>query len=176
MRNRDLDHKLERAITFLVTTFQQSGNNPKPVILHSIRVALFLYEYQYPEETIIAGVLHDLVEDTDCTILEIEENFGREVAQLVEANTFNSKIADKTEQNREMFSRCQAKGKMALLIKAADILDNSHYWHLLTDKELSQWLVWKIEYFLQLSRSELGEEQVWHKLSQRYQQLSTSIS
>ena len=58
MRNRDLDHKLERAITFLVTTFQQSGNNPKPVILHSIRVALFLYEYQYPEETIIAGVLH----------------------------------------------------------------------------------------------------------------------
>ena len=75
-----------------------------------------------------------------------------------------------------MFSRCQAKGKMALLIKAADILDNSHYWHLLADKELSQWLVWKIEYFLQLSRSELGEEQVWHKLSQRYQQLSTSIS
>ena len=64
------------------------------------------------------------MEDTDSTIIQIEENFGTEVAQLVAANTFNSKIADKTEQNREMFARCKAKGKMALLIKAADILDN----------------------------------------------------
>ena len=176
MENPDFDHQLEQAITFLVTTFQQSGNNPKPVILHSIRVALFLYEYHYPEETIIAGALHDLVEDTACTIIEIEENFGTEVAQLVSANTFSSKIADKTEQNREMFSRCKASGKMALLIKAADILDNSRYWHLLTDKELKKWLVWKIEYFLQLSLPELGKEQVWHKLSQSYQKLNTSIS
>ena len=108
MRDLDFDHKLEQAITFLVTTFQQSGNNPKPVILHSIRVALYLYDYDYPDETVIAAVLHDLIEDTDCTIPEIEQNFGREVAQLVAANTFDTTIVDKTQQNREMFSRCKA--------------------------------------------------------------------
>ena len=89
MKSPEVDHQLEQAITFLVTNFQHSGNNPKPVILHSIRVAHFLYEYDYPEETIIAATLHDLVEDTDCTIIQIEEHFGREVARLVAANTFN---------------------------------------------------------------------------------------
>ena len=68
MKNPAFDDQLEQAIIFLVTTFQQSGNNPKPVILHSIRVALFLYEYHYPEEVIIAGALHDLVEDTNCLL------------------------------------------------------------------------------------------------------------
>ena len=173
MKNPAFDDQLEQAIIFLATTFQQSGNNPKPVILHSIRVALFLYEYHYPEEAIIAGALHDSVEDTDCTIIQIEDNFGTEVAQLVAANTFNSKIADKTEQNREIFARCKTKGKMALLIKAADILDNSRYWHLLADKKLSRWLIWKIEYFLQLSWPKLEKEQVWQQLSQRYQQLNS---
>ncbi|HIE28211.1 TPA: HD domain-containing protein [Candidatus Poribacteria bacterium] len=175
MRNPDFDHKLEQAITFLVATFQQSGNNPKPVILHSIRVALYLYDQDYPDETVIAAVLHDLVEDSDCTIPEIEQDFGKEVAQLVAANTFDATIEDKTERNRKMFSRCKAHGKMALLIKAVDILDNSRYWHLLTDKELSRWLLWKIRYFLELSALELEREQVWQNLSQRYQQLVASI-
>ena len=176
MKSPEFDHQLEQAITFLVTNFQHSGNNPKPVILHSIRVAHFLYEYDYPEETVIAATLHDLVEDTDCTIIQIEEHFGREVARLVAANTFNSKIEDKTEQNREMFSRCKSYGRTALLIKAADILDNSRYWHLLADKKLSQWLIWKIDYFLQISLPELEKEPVWHKLSQRSQQLNSKVN
>jgi hypothetical protein len=64
---------------------------------------------------------------------------------------------------------------MALLIKATDILDNSRYWHLLTDKELCRWLLWKISYFLELSAPELEGEQVWQKLSQRHQQLAALI-
>jgi len=171
MRNPDFDHRLEQAITFLVEMFQQSGNNPKPVILHSIRVALHLYDQDYPDEIVIAAVLHDLVEDSDCTIAAIEQNFGQEVAELVAANTFDATMADKTEYNREMLARCKAYGKMALLIKAADILDNSRYWHLLTDKELSRWLLWKIRYFLERSAPELEEEPVWKNLSQRYQEL-----
>lgn len=172
MRNLDFDHKLEQAIIFLVETFQQSGSNPKPVILHSIRVAHYLYDQKCSDEAVIAAVLHDLVEDSDCTIAAIEQNFGKEVADLVSANTFDATMEDKTEYNREMLTRCKAYGKMALLIKAADIFDNSRYWHLMTDKDLRQWLLWKINYFLELSAPELKEEPVWENLSQRYQELA----
>ena len=75
-----------------------------------------------------------------------------------------------------MFSRCKSYGRTALLIKAADILDNSRYWHLLADKKLSQWLIWKIDYFLQISLPELEKEPVWHKLSQRSQQLNSKVN
>lgn len=167
----EFDHRLDQAITFMVTTFHRSGNNPKPVILHSIRVALYLYEQGHRDESVIAAVLHDLVEDSDCTLPEIEQHFGRAVAELVAANTFDETMEDKTEQNRKMFAHCKAHGKTALLIKAVDILDNSRYWHLLSDKELSRWLLWKINYFLDLSAPQLEEEQAWISLSQRYQQL-----
>lgn len=174
--NLDLDHELEEAITFLVVTFQASGNNPKPVILHSLRVGLYLYDQAYPHEVVVSGILHDLVEDTDCTIGEIEQRFGAGVAQLVAANTFDMTMEDKTEQNREMFARCKAHGSAALLIKAADILDNSRYWHLLDDSELLRWLLWKIEHFLEISAAELEGELVWQSLSQRYEELHAIYS
>lgn len=70
-----------------------------------------------------------------------------------------------------MFARCKGYEKMALLIKATDILDNSRYWHLLEDQNLRKWLFWKINYFLKLSTPELEKEQVWQDLSERYREL-----
>jgi (p)ppGpp synthase/HD superfamily hydrolase len=52
-----------------------------------------LYDHDCPDETVLAAVLHDLIEDTDCTIIEVEQEFGRPVAQLVAANTFSTTAA-----------------------------------------------------------------------------------
>ncbi len=110
---------------FPVFQMERRGNNPKPVVLHSIRVALYLYDQGYGRDIVVAAVLHDLLEDSDTTPQQIEREFGPEVARLVAANSFDRDIADEEERDREMLARCGENGRAAILIKAADILDNS---------------------------------------------------
>jgi (p)ppGpp synthase/HD superfamily hydrolase len=58
-----------------------------PYIVHPVQVAAILAKYDYEDELIMAGYLHDTVEDTETTIDEIEEAFGPRVAALVAFNT-----------------------------------------------------------------------------------------
>lgn len=55
----------------------------KPMVMHPIGVANILKEYTYDDEVIAAGFLHDVVEDTQYTIEDIEKNFGQSIAVLV---------------------------------------------------------------------------------------------
>ena len=173
-QNPIFDKSVEKAIVFLVHAFSSTGHNPKPVILHSIRTGLYLYQQNYAQDVVVAAILHDLIEDTDVKIEEIEKEFGLTVAQLVAANSFNTAITQRNERDLDMLHRCKEGGKWALLIKAADILDNSAYFQLRADEELSRWLLQKMGYFLELSSKELAQEQVWHSLKQRYQELRQS--
>jgi guanosine-3',5'-bis(diphosphate) 3'-pyrophosphohydrolase len=168
------DRMMEKAISFLVHAFENTGHNPKPVILHSIRTGLYLYHQNYTQNVVAAAILHDIIEDTDVKMEEIEIEFGLEVARLVAANTFNTVILQRKERDLDMLNRCKNGGKWALLIKAADILDNSAYFQLNAEEELSRWLLRKMEYFLELSSVELADEPVWHSLNQRYQELTQS--
>lgn len=58
-----------------------------PYIVHPVHVAAILAKFHYDDELIMAGYLHDTVEDTETTIDEIEEAFGSRVARLVAFNT-----------------------------------------------------------------------------------------
>ena len=173
-QNLAYDKTMEKAIIFLVHAFNSTGHNPKPVILHSIRTGLYLYHQNYTQNFVMAAILHDLIEDNDVKIEEIERDFGQEVAQLVAANSFNTAITQRNERDLDMLNRCKEGGKLALLIKAADILDNSGYFRLRADEEQSHWLLRKMGYFLELSSGELAQEPVWHSLKQRYHELSQS--
>jgi guanosine-3',5'-bis(diphosphate) 3'-pyrophosphohydrolase len=173
-QNPSYDKTMEKAITFLVHAFVSTGHNPKPVILHSIRTGLYLYHQNHTQDVVAAAILHDLIEDTDVKIEVIEREFGSEVVRLVAANSFNTAITQRNERDLDMLNRCKEGGKWALLIKAADILDNSDYFRLCPDEELSHWLLRKMGYFLELSSVELAQEPVWNSLKQRYQELVQS--
>ena len=80
-------HEIERALFFLSNALQDSGHNTKPVLLHSIQVAEMLWERGFPQDVVIAAVLHDVVEDTDITIDDVEQSFGHQVAVYVDALT-----------------------------------------------------------------------------------------
>jgi GTP pyrophosphokinase len=110
----------------------------------------------------------------DVKIEEIERNFGSEVSKLVAANSFNAAITQRNERDLDMLNRCKESSKWALVIKAADILDNSDYFQLCTDEEQSHWLLQKMGYFLEISSGELAQESVWHSLKQRYRELGQS--
>ncbi len=163
--------QIEEAIKFLVFAIHKSGKNPKPVILHSIMVGLNLYNLAYNIDIIIAAILHDVIEDTNVKIEEVETKFGKEIAKLVEANSFDESIEDKTKRYKENFERCCKTGKDALIVKAADFFDNVDYYHLAPSKELVRWLLEKLKYFIDNSRAELKDEIIYKELIKKYKQI-----
>ena len=95
----------------------------KPVLFHGLRVGIYLYERGYSEDIVLAGVLHDILEDTEITQEELREEFGHTVTKLVQASTKDDSVA-KEEKTEELIKRCVNNGQDALIIKAADILDS----------------------------------------------------
>lgn len=168
MRNIEEDRDIEEAIKFLVFTFQETGENLKPVILHSIRVGVNLYNRGYGKNIIIAAILHDLLEDTSIDKDEIKSKFGKKVLDIVEANTFSKNLEDKTERYIDTFERCFKVGREAVIVKAADILDNSHYYPLADSKGLRKDLIGKMKYFIEKSEPYIGNESLYQKLKDNF--------
>jgi len=101
----------------------------EPYIAHPVAVAGILRDLGGSSAVIAAGFLHDVVEDTDVTLNEIEERFGTEVRTLVEGVTKLSKFefSSKTEQQAENFRRmflAMAKDIRVIVVKLADRLHN----------------------------------------------------
>lgn len=144
-------HEIERALFFLSNALQDSGHNTKPVLLHSIQVAEMLWERDFSQDAVIAAVLHDVVEDTAITIEDVEQHFGEQVAQYVNALT----ISD-TQDATQSFARTAELGSEALSIRAADLIQNSHYYHL-APIDMQRQLRNKFVYFMNLSQDLLGE-------------------
>jgi guanosine-3',5'-bis(diphosphate) 3'-pyrophosphohydrolase len=80
--------ELEHAIDFATKAHNgQTRKSGEPYIIHPLAVAATLIDWGMDIDTVLAGVLHDTVEDTDATLEEIETLFGRDVAFLVDGVT-----------------------------------------------------------------------------------------
>ncbi|MFZ5943327.1 MAG: RelA/SpoT family protein [Bacillota bacterium] len=107
----------------------QMRNSGEPYISHPLAVAAILANIGLEETTIAAGLLHDVVEDTNIQLTEIKEKFGEEIALLVDGVTklsrieYYSKEERQVENYRKMFL-AMAKDIRVILIKLADRLHN----------------------------------------------------
>jgi GTP diphosphokinase / guanosine-3',5'-bis(diphosphate) 3'-diphosphatase len=121
----------------------QKRKSGEPYICHPIAVAGLLRDLGGGAATIAAGFLHDVVEDTDIKIAEIEERFGAETAHLVEGVTKLSKFefSSKKEQQAENFRRmfvAMAQDIRVIVVKLADRLHNMQTLdHLRPDRQLA---------------------------------------
>lgn len=169
--NSKSQKEIEQAVKFLVFSVKNSCRSSKSVIFHSLRTAVYLFGSEYGKDVVVAAVLHDILEDTKVRTKEVRQKFGKKVARLVEANSFDMRIKDKVERYKEEFSRCLKNGKDALIIKAADILDNSNYYYLAESQKMKNLLVTKMHYFIRLSEDILKDEVVLRDLKRQYKRI-----
>ena len=102
----------------------------EPYIIHPLWVGIILADLEMDKETIVAGMLHDAVEDTAMTLDDITKEFGEEVALLVDGVTklgqlsySQDKLEVQAENLRKMFL-AMAKDIRVIIIKLADRLHN----------------------------------------------------
>lgn len=95
-----------------------------PFVDHPVDVAELLHREGFDETVIAAALLHDVVEDTDATIDEVELRFGEEVSSLVAALTDDRSIENYLERKVEHRNRVAGAGTAAAAIYAADKLAN----------------------------------------------------
>ena len=134
--DKDADENLlNRAYVYAMKAHgSQTRASGDPYFSHPLEVAAILTDLKLDDATIVAALLHDVVEDTETTHQEIEELFGKEIAALVEGLTkirrldLVTKEAAQAENLRKLLL-AMAKDIRVLLIKLADRLHNMRTLH-----------------------------------------------
>lgn len=127
--NFDME-KIERAYRLAEKSHgDQRRISGVPYILHPTSVACILVDLGMDTDSIVAALLHDVVEDTPVTIEEVEKQFGKDVARLVSGVTKISKIAytsreERQAENVRKMLMAMADDIRVILIKLADRLHN----------------------------------------------------
>src|SRR5262245_59867040 len=121
---------LNRAYVFGVRAHgNQKRDSGDPYFSHTLEVASILTDLKLDEATIVTAMLHDTIEDTDITHDDIQKNFGREIADLVDGVTKLSKIELQSEETKQAenfrkFMLAMTHDVRVLLVKLADRLHN----------------------------------------------------
>ena len=99
---------------------QRRESDLAPFVLHPLEVAVLLSNLDYDDEVVAAGLLHDVVEDTDATFDDVRAQFGDRVARLVEAVSDDASIEDYAARKAALRDQVAAASADAQAIYAAD--------------------------------------------------------
>ena len=101
-----------------------------PYITHLVHVSVILLRHGFSEDVAIAGLLHDIVEDQDVPLADIEAEFGPAVAEMVDVLTEQKREGEVERpwevRKREALARLRQGSLAAVAVKAADTLHNAH--------------------------------------------------
>ena len=108
---------------------EQRRRSGEPYFVHPMRVAITITTLGLDAVSIVAGLLHDAVEDSELTVFDVHERFGREVASIVDGVTKLGKVPylSRQEQQAESFRKmllAMSEDIRVLIVKLIDRLDN----------------------------------------------------
>ncbi|MEE9383442.1 MAG: RelA/SpoT family protein [Nannocystaceae bacterium] len=149
VRSKTARHHPEVALEPLARAFalaershaDQIRRSGEPYLMHPLRVSETIADLGLDVASVTAGLLHDTVEDSDLTVVELAESFGRDVASLVDGVTKLGKVPylSRQEQQAESFRKmllAMSQDIRVLLVKLADRLDNMRTLaHMPSDKQ-----------------------------------------
>ena len=121
----------------------QLRKSGEPYLIHPVAVAKILAELGMDDQAIVAGLLHDVVEDTDYTTEQLREDFGDDIELLVDGVTklgslkYESKEERQAENLRKMFL-AMSKDIRVLIIKLADRLHNLRTINYMTQDKIQE--------------------------------------
>ncbi|WP_017473819.1 HD domain-containing protein [Amphibacillus jilinensis] len=121
-----IHNQLMRAISYAATKHdgQQRKVDHTPYIAHPYRVAMLLKEHGCDVNIVIAGLLHDIVEDTSGTFTEIKNLFGEEITELVRYVTEEDKKLKWEERKQNSINKIEQAPFHVKLLVCADKIDN----------------------------------------------------
>lgn len=123
-----IEKNLQLAIDY--ATKMHTGQKRKdgsPYIVHPMRVAKNVKQFKNSKRLdmlMMCAYLHDTVEDTEATIFDIEDNFGEEVAQIVNEVTNDNKMKNEMGKEKYLSKKMMYMSSWALVVKLCDRLDN----------------------------------------------------
>jgi GTP pyrophosphokinase len=95
-------NQLKKAYVYAARAHKgQTRRSGEPYLSHPLEVASMLADMKLDSTTLLAGLLHDVLEDTDITAVDLRENFGQEVADLVEGVTKMSRVQESSPEVRQ---------------------------------------------------------------------------
>lgn len=128
--------------------FQKRKSDGSSYICHPFRVMNILLDAGCLDiNTLKAALLHDVVEDTDVTLEEIKEKFGKTVSSIV-SEVSNEKGLTKLQRKMNAVERCRKMSKSAKLVKLADKIDNCRD---LIENPIAGWTKIEIDGYIALS-------------------------
>jgi guanosine-3',5'-bis(diphosphate) 3'-pyrophosphohydrolase len=118
----------------------QKRHSGDPYFAHPVAVAEIVISLKLDDQSIITALLHDVVEDTEVSLVEIKENFGNEIASLVDGVTKLGKIEvlpanERLAENFRKLTMAMSQDIRVLLIKLADRLHNMRTLHFVPSAE-----------------------------------------
>jgi Ni,Fe-hydrogenase III large subunit len=99
---------------------QRRDSDAAPFILHPLEVAALLHNSNQPQHVVVAGILHDAIEDSDAQSKDIAERFGAQVAAIVAAMTEDPAIEEYTARKAALRDQIARFGNDAIAVYAAD--------------------------------------------------------
>jgi GTP pyrophosphokinase len=172
-RHPDADDDLLRRAYDLATEahagqVRQTGD---PYVTHPIAVTQILADYGLDEATLAAALMHDVVEDTDVTLDDLGEDFGPEIAMLIDGVTKLDRIKSSTWEERQAgtirkMAVAMAKDIRVLLIKLADRTHNMRTVAPLPEEKRRRVAAETLDVYAPLAHR-LGVQEIKHELEER---------
>ncbi|MFH1766830.1 MAG: HD domain-containing protein [Patescibacteria group bacterium] len=137
-----------------------------PSCEHSIRVSKKLEELGYDSNIVLAGLLHDIIEDGDTTLEELKElGIPDNVVHLVDLCSHDASIKDSDDRWLSMMARIVKEGeKKAMAIKICDLMDNLSESDALKPERRKNMRLMKLPTLLRLSEDTMADTAVWKEL------------